>query len=45
MTRGKLTLGLVAVAVLVAALPAHAHLMNTGFGPFYDGATHLFFTP
>src|SRR5580693_4246291 len=24
---------------------AHAHLMNTGFGPFYDGLTHLFVTP
>ncbi len=25
--------------------PAHAHLMNTGFGPFCDGLTHLFVTP
>jgi len=24
---------------------ADAHLMNTGFGPFYDGLTHLFVTP
>ena len=27
------------------ARPAHAHLMSTGFGPFYDGLTHLFLTP
>src|SRR5271166_4350501 len=30
---------------LIAAPSAHAHLMNTGFGPFYDGLTHLFVTP
>jgi len=30
---------------LIAAPPAHAHLMNTGFGPFNDGLTHLFVTP
>jgi len=24
---------------------AYAHLMNTGFGPFYDGLTHLFVIP
>ena len=24
---------------------ANAHLMNTGFGPFHDGPTHLFVTP
>ena len=33
------------VALLVAPPAAHAHLMNTGFGPFYDGLTHLFVTP
>jgi urease accessory protein len=27
------------------APPAHAHLMSTGFGPFYDGLSHLFVTP
>jgi urease accessory protein len=32
-------------AAVAAASPAHAHLMNTGFGPFYDGLTHLFVTP
>src|SRR5512143_2039215 len=33
------------VALFVVPAPAHAHLMNTGFGPFYDGLTHLFVTP
>ncbi len=30
-----------------AATPgiAQAHLVNTGFGPFYDGITHLFMAP
>ena len=30
---------------LIAAPLAHAHLMNTGFGPFSDGLTQLFVTP
>ena len=30
---------------LIVAPSAHAHLMNTGFGPFYDGLAHLFVTP
>src|SRR5271165_3110048 len=30
---------------LTVAPAAQAHLMNTGFGPFYDGLTHLFVTP
>ena len=35
-----------AIAVTLAVAPsAQAHLMNTGFGPFYDGLTHLFVTP
>ena len=25
--------------------PAHAHLVDTGFGAFYDGLVHLFATP
>lgn len=33
------------VATLAVAPSAHAHLMNTGLGPFYDGLTHLFATP
>ena len=31
--------------LLGAAATAHAHLMTTGLGPFYDGFTHLFLTP
>ena len=33
------------MAIVVVARPAHAHLMTTGFGPFYDGLTHLFVSP
>lgn len=33
------------LGALTLATPAHAHLMQTGFGPFYDGLTHLFLTP
>ena len=43
--RQGLTLSLTLAVTLAAAPPAHAHLMNTGFGPFYDGLTHLFLTP
>jgi len=28
-----------------AAPSSQAHLLNTGFGPFYDGLTHPFVTP
>ncbi|HEY7002453.1 MAG TPA: HupE/UreJ family protein [Candidatus Udaeobacter sp.] len=32
--------------LLMMGVPsAHAHLMNTGLGPFYDGLTHLVVTP
>jgi urease accessory protein len=33
------------MAIVVVARPAHAHLMTTGFGPFYDGLTHLLVSP
>jgi urease accessory protein len=33
------------VTTLSVAPLAHAHLVNTGFGPFDDGLTHLFVTP
>lgn len=37
------------VAILLIAFlwpaTASAHLMSTGFGPFYDGLAHLFITP
>lgn len=32
-------------ALLAAARPAQAHLMNSGFGPFYDGLAHPFLVP
>ena len=32
------------VATLLPGV-AHAHLMNTGFGPFYDGVAHLVISP
>jgi urease accessory protein len=33
------------LAGLMAATPAHAHLMNSGFGPFYDGLAHPLISP
>ena len=33
------------LALLISAQPARAHLMQTGFGGFYDGLAHLFITP
>jgi len=41
---GRAALGAL-LAIVVAARPAHAHLMTTGFGPFYDGLTHLLVSP
>ena len=32
-------------AGLAAPSRTHAHLLSTGFGPFYDGLAHLFVTP
>jgi urease accessory protein len=32
-------------AALAAASPAQAHLMNSGFGPFYDGLAHPLISP
>ncbi len=43
--RRGLTVLLAAGGILFLAPPAGAHLMNTGFGPFYDGLAHLFVTP
>ena len=39
--------GIVVVTLSILLLPAdaNAHLVNTGFGPFYDGLYHLFLTP
>lgn len=36
---------LVATATAAVAPSAHAHLMETGFGPFYDGIAHVVMTP
>jgi hydrogenase/urease accessory protein HupE len=33
---------LAALWLAVTPATAHAHLVNTGFGPFYDGISHLF---
>jgi len=44
--RPRLTLFWLTLAItLIAAPSARAHLMNTGFGPFSDGLTHLMVTP
>jgi urease accessory protein len=44
MTTPRRVLGAVGLT-LVAVSPARAHLMSTGFGPFYDGLTHLLVSP
>jgi hydrogenase/urease accessory protein HupE len=36
---------LLAAGLVAAATPAHAHLMNSGFGPFYDGLAHPLMSP
>lgn len=36
---------LLAFAAAVAAPPAEAHLVETGFGAFYDGVAHVVLTP
>jgi hydrogenase/urease accessory protein HupE len=33
------------VSAVAAATPTHAHLMNTGFGPYYDGLAHPLSAP
>ena len=35
----------VAGGLLLLPAPSHAHLMNTGLGPFYDGVSHFTLTP
>ena len=34
-----------AACLIAAATPARAHLMNSGFGPFYDGLAHPLMSP
>jgi urease accessory protein len=36
---------LVGAVVLWLPVPSHAHLVNTGLGPVYDGASHFALTP
>ncbi len=36
---------LAAAALLLAPAPSHAHLVNTGLGPVYDGVSHFALTP
>ena len=46
MLRPRLILFWLTLAIpMIGAPSAHAHLMNTGLGPFNDGLTHLFVTP
>jgi hydrogenase/urease accessory protein HupE len=33
------------LAAMLSAAPAQAHLMNSGFGPFYDGLAHPLLSP
>lgn len=44
-TRALLRGALGGAALLLAPTPAHAHLVNTGLGPFYDGVSHFALTP
>ena len=34
-----------ALGLLLVPSPSHAHLVNTGLGPFYDGISHFALTP
>jgi hydrogenase/urease accessory protein HupE len=44
-SRTVLRAGPVLAGMLAAASPAQAHLMNSGFGPFYDGLAHPLISP
>jgi hydrogenase/urease accessory protein HupE len=41
----RLPAGLAAAGVLFLPATSHAHLVNTGLGPFYDGVSHFALTP
>lgn len=43
--RARGTLQLLVALAAGFALPAHAHLVETGFGAFYDGFAHVVLTP
>ncbi|HEY7922299.1 MAG TPA: HupE/UreJ family protein [Vicinamibacteria bacterium] len=42
--KGRRTLATTAAVMLLPRV-AHAHLVNTGLGPFYDGVSHFALTP
>jgi urease accessory protein len=41
--RTRIALG--AIGILLLPVTSHAHLVNTGLGPFYDGASHFALSP
>jgi urease accessory protein len=43
--RRNMRRAMAAGAALLAPSVAHAHLVTTGLGPFYDGVTHFLLTP
>jgi len=43
--RVRLLAGATAAALVLLPAPAHAHLVTTGLGPFYDGVSHFFVSP
>ncbi|HEX5000414.1 MAG TPA: HupE/UreJ family protein [Terriglobia bacterium] len=45
MRRSISTLTLVMAAVMLFPASAHAHLVSSGMGPFYDGISHLLLSP
>jgi len=45
MTRRVLTIGLTAVLLVLTPVAAQAHLVTTGLGPLYDGASHFALSP
>lgn len=45
MRRAILRQALAVAGFLLLPAPSHAHLVNTGLGPFYDGVSHFALTP
>jgi hydrogenase/urease accessory protein HupE len=45
MTRDATAMHLLGAGAMLTATPAHAHLVETGFGAFYDGIAHVALTP
>jgi hydrogenase/urease accessory protein HupE len=43
--QARLRAGLAAALVVLLPTASHAHLVNTGLGPFYDGVSHFALTP